>query len=505
MIHKIKALHDNGQGLSVRAVSKQLSISRNTVRKYLRLSEEVIQTQQSDPCRTKKLDEYRSYLVYLLGEFSELSAVKIARKLRNKYGFIPVSDRSLRRYIQQLRQEVAIAQVRYFEPIIDDVPGVQCQVDPGELRGVRVGDQEVTLHFVVFVLSYSRQMYVGLSFRPLDTQTFIQLHDEAFRYFGGVTEECVYDQTKLVVIKEQYREVEFNQRFYQYATTAGFRIHACEGYDPQSKGKVESGVKYVKRDCFYGEYFASQQAVKEHLQSWLDDVANQRVHGTTGQVPHSVFMTEERTQLNTYLTPGSLQAPSAVETRRADKTGLISYQANKYSVPMAWQQAQVGVMEQAGQLVITDLGTGEILAEHPLCLDKGRIIKNTHHYRDKEARVAQLEADICRVLGDELGTSLCQQIKRSEPKIIKDQLVALKMLITHLEPDEKTLLEQLAERPGITAGKIKRYLEAERHARSKGREAEDESPTSSSANAVDLSAYQRLGHSSGQEVTHGAA
>ncbi len=253
MIHKIKALHDNGQGLSVRAISKQLSISRNTVRKYLRLSEEVIQAQQSDPCRTKKLDEYRSYLVYLLGEFSELSAVKVARKLRNKYGSIPASDRSLRRYIQQLRQEVAIAQVRYFEPIIDDVPGVQCQVDPGELRGVRVGDQEVTLHFVVFVLSYSRQMYVGLSFRPLDTQTFIQLHDEAFRYFGGVTEECVYDQTKLVVIKEQYREIEFNQRFYQYATTAGFRIHACEGYDPQSKGKVESGVKYVKRDCFYGE------------------------------------------------------------------------------------------------------------------------------------------------------------------------------------------------------------------------------------------------------------
>ena len=132
-------------------------------------------------------------------------------------------------------------------------------------------------------------------------------------------------------------------------------------------------------------------------------------------------------------------------------------------------------------------------------------MKITDHYRDKEARVAQLETDICRVLGDELGTTLCQQIKRTEPKIIKDQLVALKMLITHLEPVEKALLEQLAERPGITAGKIKRHLEAERHARSKGREAEDKSPTSSSANAVDLSAYQRLGHSSGQEVTHGAA
>ncbi|XKF16129.1 IS21 family transposase [Halomonas sp. BLK-85] len=505
MIHKIKALHDNGQGLSVRAISQQLSISRNTVRKYLRLSEDVIQSQQADPSRAKKLDDYRSYLVYLLGEFPKLSAVKVARKLQSKYGSIPASDRSLRRYIQQLRQEVAVAQVRYFEPIVDDVPGVQCQVDPGELRGVRVGDQDMTLHFVVFVLSYSRQMYVGLSFQPLDTPTFIQLHDEAFRYFGGITEECVYDQTKLVVIKEQYREIEANQRFYQYATTAGFRIHACEGYDPQSKGKVEAGVKYVKQDCFYGEHFSSQQAVRDHLQNWLDEVANRREHGTTGQIPHTLFMAEERPQLKPYLAPSSLYQPSAVETRRADKTGLISYQANKYSVPLAWQQAQVGVMEQEARLIITDLNTGEILAEHALCLDKGRIIKNNNHYRDREARVAQLETEINQILGDPLGQALCQQIKRTEPKIIKDQLVALKSILTHLEHEDRTLLAQLAERPGITAGKIKRYLEAERQARSKGRYPGHGLPETAATNQVDLSAYQRLGQPSGQEVTHGPA
>jgi transposase len=116
-------------------------------------------------------------------------------------------------------------------------------VDPGELLGVMVGGVELTLHFLVFVLSCSRLMSVGVSFRPLDTATFIQLHDEAFRYFGGVTEECVYDQTKLVVIREQYRELTLNQRFHQYASTADYRIHACEGYDPESKGKVEAGVK----------------------------------------------------------------------------------------------------------------------------------------------------------------------------------------------------------------------------------------------------------------------
>ena len=63
------------------------------------------------------------------------------------------------------------------------------------------------MHFVVFVLSYSRLMYAGLSPRPIDTATFIRLHDAAFRYFGGRPEECVYDQTKLVVLHEQYREL----------------------------------------------------------------------------------------------------------------------------------------------------------------------------------------------------------------------------------------------------------------------------------------------------------
>src|SRR3546814_17906127 len=100
-------------------------------------------------------------------------------------------------------------------------------------------------------------MYVGLAFKPLDTATFIQLHDEALRYFGGMPEECVYDQTKLVVLSEQYRELTLNPRFHEFATTAGFRIYACEGYDPESKGNVEAGVKYVKQDGRYGEECAS--------------------------------------------------------------------------------------------------------------------------------------------------------------------------------------------------------------------------------------------------------
>ena len=149
------------------------------------------------------------------------------------------------------------------------------------------------MHFVVFVLSYSRLMYVGLSPRPIDTATFIRLHDAAFRYFGGRPEECVYDQTKLVVLHEQYRELDLNPAFAAYATAAGFRIYACEGYDPESKGKVEAGVKYVKGNALAGEVFDDWDHLEAHVRQWLDGVANVRQHGTTGEAPRVRFERDE--------------------------------------------------------------------------------------------------------------------------------------------------------------------------------------------------------------------
>src|SRR3546814_16548128 len=90
-----------------------------------------------------------------------------------------------------------------------------------------------------------------------------------------------------------------------FATTAGFRIYACEGYDPESKGKVEAGVKYVKQDGLYGEEFASEKDLRHHLQHWLETVANARVHGATGRVPRGHFEQEERQPLRSYLSPTS--------------------------------------------------------------------------------------------------------------------------------------------------------------------------------------------------------
>ena len=344
VIHKIKSLYDNGNGLTERKIAKELGLSRNTVSKYLHMPETEMARQLDEIARARKLDAYRAYIIQLLQTYPNLSAVKVMRKLKAKIDSLAVSDRSVRRYIQVLKDEISFKQPRYYEPVIDMVPGAQCQVDGGELRGVMIGGKETTVYFMVFVLSYSRLMHVSLSAQPIDTQVLIVQHDAAFRYFGGMPQECVYDQTKLVVIHEVFRELELNQRFHQYATAAGFYIRACEGYDPESKGKVESGVKYVKQNGLYGESFADWKSLETYMADWLDTIANKRVHGTTGQQPWTHYEHEEKVKMQSYLTPTCLQHKAmAGETRQVDKTSLLSWQSNKYSVPMAYQSAKVGV------------------------------------------------------------------------------------------------------------------------------------------------------------------
>ncbi len=505
MIHRIKALHDEGQGLSVRAISRELGISRNTVRKYLRQSAEAIVAERADSGRCKRLDAHRPYLEYLLRRYPKLSAVKVARKIRDEVGDLEVSDRSLRRYLQRLRESVPVAQPRYYEPVLDDVPGVQCQVDPGELRGVEIAGESRTVYFVVFVLSYSRLMHVCVSFRPIDTETFIAMHDEALRAFGGVPEECVYDQTKMVVIAERFRELTVNERFHQYATAAGFRIHACRGYDPESKGKVEAGVKYVKRDCLYGERFSSEEAVKAHVRDWLEEVANVRCHGTTRCQPRERFEAQERSHLRAYLTPPCVShAGPEVAVRKVDKTGLISWSANKYTVPMAYQRGRVGVQESAGSLEIVDLDSGEVVATHPLATGKGERVRNTHHYRDRAQHVEDIERAIAERLGADLGGRLCAQLRASDPKIYRDQVAAVRRILEDTASLDTELLERLAGREGLTATRIRDFLEANQRAQWRGRDMEADADTSGEASGpVSLSAYAHLGQPAGhREVTH---
>ncbi len=138
-----------------------------------------------------------------------------------------------------------------------------------------------------------------------------------------------------MVLHEQYRELELNQAFAAYATAAGFRIHACEGYDPESKGKVEAGVKYVKGNALAGEVFDDWGHLEAHVRQWLDEVANIRRHGTTGEAPQVRFECDEQAQLGPYLTPGPgdhgqvEQSPSKMPGVQDTQSGILRDQTTR--------------------------------------------------------------------------------------------------------------------------------------------------------------------------------
>ena len=212
------------------------------------------------------------------------------------------------------------------------------------------------------------------------------------------------------------------------------------------------------------------------------------------------FERDEQAQLGPYLTPASLAPQASAETRKVDKTGLLSWRANKYSAPMAYQGSRVGVCAEACELVLLDLETGREIARHVIAQDKGTVIRNNDHYRDKAARVADLEATIGEQVGETVGARLCARLKATSPRIYKDQLVALRGLLNGHPDLPQGLLERLLERPALTATQCRDYFEA--YAADPGRFV-DPPPTSPSptGHSDQLSGYAAV-LPSAQEVPH---
>jgi len=457
MIHIIKSCKNDG--MSQRATEKHSGISRKTIIKYWNMAEEEIIKRMEEKTREKDLDKYRDYIVHLLEKYPGLQCPSIRRKLEAKGISLKVKTRAFRYYISSLKKEAVIKQKRYYAPVIDILPGVQAQADIGESRDVIIGGEKKRVYFAVMVLSYSRYMYCNWSLKPYNTKSFIEFHNEAFRYFNGLPEEVVYDQTKLVVIEEKYREVYFNEKYYEYATRMNFSPWVCEGYDPESKGRVEAGVKYIKNDFLYGGEFNSFQELVEKSREWLEETANKRIHGTTKREPYKM-LEEEKKYLKSYKEV-MIQFDSSVEVRKVDKTSLISYKGNKYSVPSKYQMQQVKIeMSDEGKLLIKDL-TGRQIAEHIECQEKGRMIINNNHYRDHSKTVKDRENEVKEMLSEELAENICKSLKKTNPRIYKDQLVGLSRVCSNY-PLSETLevLNYLQSRDGLRVSLIENFIKA---------------------------------------------
>ncbi len=444
-------------GASQREIARELHISKTTVNKYLSQSEVA---GEIDSCRRAGRSQFSvagDYISTRLLQKPKLRTSRLYQEVISRYPEITGKERAFRNFIKKIKADLPKGNRRIFS-VIETDPGRQIQVDMGEDRIDLISGKRVKIYFAAFVLSFSRQLFVHSQLHPYKTDDFIEAHRQAFRFFEGVAEEYVYDQTKLVALHEKYREVIFNERFHQFALKAGFRPVVCEGYDPQSKGKVERCIQEVHRGFFYGRDFADLPDVRMQMIMWLEKF-NGRQHAVTHQVPQKMW-DEEKLLLK--------KIPECFierQTRKADKTGLISFKGNKYSVPMVFQDRSVFVSENEEMLMIHDPASAKVIATHHIPLGKGLMIKQSIHYRDISIEVKELKSRISAGLERfPDGHLVVNRLVRENPHIVRDQLNAVrKMLDSFDDSIWKASIPTILRVPHIKATLIEKVLQTKLH------------------------------------------
>jgi transposase len=204
---------------------------------------------------------------------------------------VAVSRRTLQRAVQPYRQALkaeALATTRFETP-----PGRQLQIDFGE-RLVEIGGAKVKAFVFVATLGHSRRLHVR-AFRAERQEHWFAGLESTFTTFSGVPEEVLMDNPRALVVRHDAvsRSVQFNDKLIAFAKHWGFRPRACAPYRARTKGKTENGVGYVKKNAIAGHSFPSWEAFEAHLDRWEREVANVRIHGTTGEAPIIRFARDE--------------------------------------------------------------------------------------------------------------------------------------------------------------------------------------------------------------------
>lgn len=286
---RIKILHE--QGVSIRGIADQTGLSRNTVRRYLR-DEDAIRYGPR-PKRGSKVDPWVEYLKARVAAAAPdwIPATVLYREIQ-ELGFSG-SERLVRSYLAQRRPRAAIEPDNRFET----EPGRQMQVDWGVFRRGRD-----PLSAFVATLGFSRSSYVEFV-TDERMATFRACHENAFAYFGGVPAEVLYDNAKTVVVERnayaqgQHR---FQGALWDTARHYGFEPRLCQPYRARTKGKVERFIRYMRYSFYVPLRARLQQAglqvdaatANMEVLKWLRDVANVRVHKTTGQIPAQLLELE---------------------------------------------------------------------------------------------------------------------------------------------------------------------------------------------------------------------
>lgn len=360
-IHHLRHEHK----LSAGQIAAELSLDLKTVAKWLQRPR---YEPRKNKGRSSKLDPHKGQIRVWL-EKHPYSAQQLLQLLRDdgyQGGYSILKD-----YVRKVRPRPRPAYLT-----LSFAPGQCAQVDWGSCGTVAVGNCRRRLSFFAMVLSCSRLLYVEFTLSQQQEQ-FLQCHENAFAYFGGVPHEVMLDNLKSGVLAHRMGQpAVLHPRYAEFARHWGFRPLACNPRAPQEKGRVENAVGYIKKNFLAGRAIDQFAHLAPQARRWLDEVANLRVHRHTGQSPRALWE-KERAHLQALpLHPYDTGTPLRL---RASSTFRLSIDGNRYSVPAQYASQLLDVHLYAGKLRV--FHQGALIAEHLRSYERGGDFENPEHPR----------------------------------------------------------------------------------------------------------------------------
>lgn len=353
----------------VKRIARELGCSHHTVKGYVAAGGVKPFKAPQRPRKLDGLDDWlRERFIRHRG-----NADVVRQDLAAEKG-LSVSRRTLQRAVQPYRQALAaeaLATTRFETP-----PGQQLQIDFGE-RLVEIGGARIKVFVFVATLGHSRRLHIRAFRNEVQASWFSGL-ESAFTSFGGVPEHVLMDNPRALVVRHDAvsRTIQFNDKLLAFARYWGFAPRACAPYRARTKGKTESGVGYVKKNAIAGHSFTSWEAFEAHLAKWEREVANERVHGTTGEAPTLRFARDEAHRLKPL--GGRTSFGSLRElTRTVGNDCAVEVDTNSYSVPWRLIGERVAVTVAAGSVRIRH-GVREVAVHRQSEGRRQRIVDRDH-------------------------------------------------------------------------------------------------------------------------------
>lgn len=415
---EIRHMHDVG-GVPMREIARRLGLDVKTVRRAV--ARTTAPTDRASPARGRVLDPYRAEIATMLRAERRLSAKRIRVLLKQRHG-VAVSDRTTRKYVAMVRQEVRPREAFVHRT---HVPGDTLEVDFGESLALIAGKVD-RVKFIVATLPASNAHFVRV-FEAERLECLLDGMLGAFTYFGGITRRAVLDNTSLAV-KEvmKGRERRETEGFLAFRGALSLVVDFCAPAAGWEKGSVEGGVNYTKANGFRPmPAAASVEALSDEILRTLE--ADQDVRRLADGRTVREALAEERTRLRPL--PAHLPEACRVMPVIADKYGHVRSDYVTYSVPIqhAWRPALVKLFPTKVAIVVGDA----VVAEHRRSYRRGASVLDALHVLPllvkKHRAVAESTAIQQWVLPPvfhELRAALADRVRKSDQEWAEVLLLA---------------------------------------------------------------------------------